>query len=111
MNKLKYFIFIQSCESDSKLDLVNSQENIRIGQTKDEIEELIAKEASCSNFVISDSNLYEYRYNLVNIYPGYKKKEIIIEECLWVIKNTKLYVWFSNGKAIDKLLIEKDRNY
>ncbi len=51
-----------------------------------------------STFLLESDTLYEYRYNLSNIFPNYKKEDIEIKELLWIAGKWKTVVWFYKDK-------------
>ncbi|MBN2788267.1 MAG: hypothetical protein JXQ69_08100 [Paludibacteraceae bacterium] len=63
------------------------------GMKEDEILKLYGKPNSTLTFILSDSKLYEYRYNLANLIPQYKNESIQIKELLWINGNNKTVIW------------------
>lgn len=53
-------------------------------------------------------SLYEYQYNLYNIFPNYKKEKVVIKELCWNKSSLKTVLWFykKDGKkwiSVDNL--------
>ena len=52
------------------------------------------------NFIISDSTINELRYNLINIFPEYKKEKIEIKELAWKKGNNTTMIWFKEKNGV-----------
>ena len=63
-------------------------------------------------YVLSEDKIYEYRYNLVNLFPKYKDDRIEIKEMMWNKGSKKTIVWFHQKEgqwiSVDNLTYGKD---
>ncbi len=77
-------ILLISCDDIKELEINGKKES--------EIIKEFGNPDNCKIFIISDS-LYEYQYNLINLFPNYKNEKINIKEFIWKEKSKTLAVW------------------
>lgn len=109
-SKIKIFNFyiffllflLISCNNIDELNINGKQES--------EIIKEFGNPDNCKIFIISDT-LYEYQYNLINLFPNYKKENINIKELIWKEKNETLAIWliFKNNHwvVVDNVVWKK----